>query len=73
MHGFTNSIQYSGEESSIVPGEAERPENGQFLGPADMPWATPIILLGTTDFEKGITDEIKRIESHIQFLDQLNQ
>ena len=70
LHGFTNSIQYEGEASSFIPGESERPENGQFLGPANMPWATPIILLGTTDFEKGMMDEIKRIEEHIQFLEE---
>lgn len=47
LHGFVNSAVYQAEISPAYPSDISHAENGDFLGPAKFPWASPVIFIAS--------------------------
>lgn len=54
IHGFVDKVMYQGEAGFPVQGHSNRPEDGDFLGPATFPWSCPIVMLMTTDVQEAV-------------------
>lgn len=66
LNGFVDKTMYRSEMSFQVGGTSNRPEDGDFLGPAMFPWACPVILTLTTDVEEAIRKEQAQINAEMK-------
>ena len=54
LHGFVDKAMLMGEVSFPYQGWSNRPQDGDFLGPAMFPWSCPVILTITADVQEAL-------------------
>lgn len=66
LHGFVDKVLLTGEVSYPYQGSTLRPEDGDFLGPAQFPWSCPVILTISTDMASVIIKEQEEINKDLE-------
>lgn len=59
LHGFSFRNLFNGGAGYDHLAELDEPQNGDFLGPSEFPWACKVVLIVTTDMIKEYTRKLR--------------
>lgn len=66
LHGFVDKVMLKGEVSFPYQGQSNRPEDGDFLGPATFPWSSPVILIISSDIANALVEYQEEINQKVK-------